>query len=101
MARASVVEREAKKIKTVLKYQSKRAELKAKMNDQSLSDEERWDARQAFNKLPRNASPCRVTKRCRLTGRPRGVYKKFGLGRGKLRQHAMEGNIPGVRKASW
>jgi small subunit ribosomal protein S14 len=86
---------------TVKKFAGKRAELMALINDQKLSPEERYEARLKLQKLPRNASPVRLRNRCAITGRPRGVYRKFGLGRTKLRETAMRGEIPGVIKASW
>lgn len=101
MAKMSMKERERKRIKTVAKYADKRAELKAKIKDLSLSFEERMEAQQQLQKLPRNASPCRVQRRCRMTGRPHAVYRKFGLCRNKLRETAMRGEVPGLRKASW
>ena len=93
--------KELKRIKTVAKYAGKRAALKAQMNDQSLSTEERYEARVKFQKLPRNASPSRVVRRCQVTGRPHAVYRKFGLSRIKLREAAMRGDIPGLVKSSW
>jgi small subunit ribosomal protein S14 len=101
MAKVSMIEREKKRIKTVAKYANKRAELKAKIKDLSLSPEERMAAQVQLQKLPRNASPVRVQRRCRLTGRPHAVYRKFGLCRNKLRETAMRGEVPGLRKASW
>ena len=101
MAKVSMVEREKKRIKTVAKYANKRAELKAKIKDLSLSPEERMAAQVQLQKLPRDASPVRVQRRCRLTGRPHAVYRKFGLCRNKLRETAMRGEVPGLRKASW
>ena len=101
MAKISIIERERKRERTVAKYAAKRAELKRKMKDQSLSEEERDEARAKFNALPRNASPCRLRNRCRVTGRPHGYYRKFGLSRTKLREAAMRGDIPGLVKASW
>ena len=101
MAKTSMIEREKKRIKTVAKYANKRAELKAKIKDLSLSPEERMAAQQQLQKLPRDASPIRVQRRCRLTGRPHAVYRKFGLCRNKLRETAMRGEVPGLRKASW
>ena len=96
-----MIAREVKRIKTVEKYAEKRATLKKAMNDQSLSSEERYEARVKFQKLPRNASPSRVVRRCALTGRPKGVYRKFGLSRTKLRELAMSGKLPGIKKSSW
>ena len=93
--------RDQNRRETVKKFASKRAELMALINDQKLSPEERYEARLKLQKLPRNASPVRLRNRCAITGRPRGVYRKFGLGRTKLRETAMRGEIPGVIKASW
>lgn len=101
MAKTSMVERERKRIKMVAKYANKRAELKAKIKDLSLSPEERMAAQEKLQKLPRDASPTRVQRRCRVTGRPHAVYRKFGLCRNKLRETAMRGEVPGLRKASW
>ncbi len=96
-----MVERERKRARTVAKYAKKRAELKAIISDRSLPDEERWDAQIELQKLPRNASPVRKQRRCGITGRPRGFYRKFGLGRNKLREAAMRGDVPGLVKSSW
>ena len=93
--------RDQNRRKTVKKFAAKRAQLKALINDQKLSQEERYEARLKLQKLPRDASPVRLRNRCAMTGRPRGVYSKFGLGRSKLRDIAMRGEIPGVIKASW
>lgn len=101
MAKKCMVNREAKRLQVVEKYAARRADLKKKMMDVNLSMEEREGARSGFHALPRNASPCRMRNRCQITGRPRGVYRKFGLGRNKLREAAMRGDIPGLRKASW
>jgi small subunit ribosomal protein S14 len=101
VAKLSLINRELKRARTVKKYAAKRAALKAIIDDQSKSDEERYQARLALQALPRDASPSRLRNRCEITGRPRGVYRKFGLGRNKLRQAAMNGEIPGVIKASW
>ena len=101
MARQAIINREQKRIKTVQKYAAKRAALKTKLKDENLSDEEREKARIAFQSLPRNASPSRLRNRCRLTGRPHGFYRKFGLSRNKLREAAMRGDVPGLVKASW
>ncbi len=101
MAKKSMLAREKKRAALVAKYAAKRAELKATILDPSRSDEERWDAQVALQKLPRDASPVRQQRRCRITGRPHGVYRKFGLGRNKLREAAMRGDIPGLVKASW
>ena len=101
MAKTSVIEREKKRTKLVAKYAKKRAALKAIVSDRSASDEERWEAQEKLQKLPRNASPVRQQRRCGMTGRPRGVYRKFGLGRNKLREAAMRGDVPGLVKSSW
>lgn len=101
MAKKSMVQRELKRAKLVAKYATKRAELKIIMNDPSLDDDVRWKAQIAFQKLPRDSSPARQRNRCELTGRPHGYYRKFGLGRNKLRESAMRGEIPGLVKASW
>jgi small subunit ribosomal protein S14 len=101
MAKTAVINRDLKRRDTVKKFAGKRAELMAVVNNQKLSSEERYEARLKLQKLPRNASPVRLRNRCALTGRPRGVFRKFGLARGKLRDIAMRGEIPGVIKASW
>lgn len=101
MAKVSMINREEKRRKTVAKYAAKRAELKAKSVDMNLSVEDRNAARDALQKLPRNASPVRMQNRCNLTGRPHGYYRKFGLSRNKLREAAMRGDIPGLVKSSW
>jgi small subunit ribosomal protein S14 len=101
MAKTALINREQKRRDTVKKFAAKRAELMAIVNNQRLSSEERYEARLKLQKLPRNASPVRLRNRCKLTGRPRGVFRKFGLARGKLREIAMRGEIPGVIKASW
>jgi small subunit ribosomal protein S14 len=101
MAKKSMIEREQKRAKTVAKYAVKHAALKAIINNRNATDEERWEAQIKFQSLPRNASPVRQQRRCGLTGRPHGVYRKFGLGRNKLREAAMRGDIPGLVKASW
>lgn len=101
MATLALINREKKRAKLVAKYAGKREELLAIINNVSLSDEERFEARLKLQALPRNASPVRQRNRCAITGRPRGVFRKFGLGRNKLREIAMKGEIPGVVKASW
>lgn len=101
MAKTALINREQKRRKTVAKFAEKRAALTEVMTDLKRSDEERAEARAAFEKMPRNASPVRLRNRCRLTGRPRGVFRKFGLARNKLREIAMRGEIPGMIKASW
>ncbi len=101
MAKKSMVNREVKRQKVVRKFAAKRAELKALIRDPKASDEDRMNAVERLQKLPRDASPTRLHNRCRLTGRPHGFYRKFGLGRNKLREATMRGDIPGLRKASW
>jgi len=101
MAKTSMVNREVKRKRMVAKYAAKRAELKAKRIDPNISEEERDAARRKLQALPRDASPSRIRNRCRITGRPHGFYRKFGLGRNKLREAAMRGDIPGLVKASW
>jgi small subunit ribosomal protein S14 len=101
MAKLALINREAKRAKLVEKFSAKRASLKSVIQDQSKSDEERYEARLTLQKLPRNANPTRQRKRCALTGRPRGVFRKFGLARTKLRELGMRGEIPGLVKASW
>jgi small subunit ribosomal protein S14 len=101
MAKLSLINREAKRMRTVQKYAAKRAALKARITDQSLSADDRLAAMRELQRLPRDASPVRLRNRCRITGRPHGFYRKFGLGRNKLREAAMAGDVPGLVKASW
>jgi small subunit ribosomal protein S14 len=101
MARQSVINREKKRRDIVRKFAARRAELMTTLRSSSASDEDKAVAREKLQKLPRDSSPVRLRNRCALTGRPRGVFKKFGLARGKLREIAMRGEIPGVIKASW
>jgi small subunit ribosomal protein S14 len=101
MAKLALKLRDQKRRKTVEKFKAKRAALIDIMQDPRSSDEAREEARAKFHKLPRDASPVRLRNRCAMTGRPRGVYRKFGLGRNKLRDLALKGEIPGVIKASW
>lgn len=101
MAKIAIINRNDKRQKIVDKFASKRKKLYEQINNFSLSDDERLAARQELQKLPRDSSPVRLRNRCSLTGRPRGIYSKFGLGRNKLRDMAMSGKIPGVIKASW
>ena len=101
MAKLAVINREQKRRKTVEKYAVKRAELIAIFTNMKATDEARYEARQKFQALPRNASPVRLRNRCALTGRPRGFFRKFGLSRTKVREFAMRGEIPGIVKASW
>jgi small subunit ribosomal protein S14 len=100
MAKKSMIAREAKRALTVARF-AKRAQLKETIADVNVTDEERWEAQIALQKLPRNASPVRQQRRCQLTGRPHGVYRKFGLCRNKLREAAMRGDVPGLVKSSW
>ena len=101
MAKLALINRNAKRRAMVKKYAKKREALEAIMNNPKVSDEDRFAARQKIQQLPRNANPTRVRNRCALTGRPRGYFRKFGLGRNKLREFAMRGEIPGIVKASW
>ena len=101
MAKSSMIAREKKRTKLVEKYAAKPAELKAILKDTNASDDEKWAAQVKFQKLPRDSSPVRQQNRCQITGRPRGVYRKFGLCRNKLREAAMRGDVPGLTKASW
>ncbi len=101
MAKMALINREQKRREMVKKFAEKRAALTAIMSDASLTAEERYEARLKFQALPRDSSPVRLRNRCALTGRPRGTFRKFGLGRTKVREFAMRGEIPGVVKASW
>ena len=101
MAKVSMMEREKKRAQIVKKYANKRAAIKAILKDVNATDDERCEAQLRLQKLPRDASPSRQRRRCRLTGRPHGVYRRFGLGRNKLREAAMRGDVPGLVKASW
>ena len=101
MAKKALIERELKREKLVAKFAKKYAELKAIADDAQKSDEERAVARHALQQLPRNANPTRLRNRCEITGRPRGTFRQFGLGRAKVREMAFTGDIPGVTKASW
>lgn len=101
MAKQSMIERDKKRIKLVNKYYAKRQELKAIISDVNASDEDRWNAVLKLQTLPRDSSPSRQRNRCRQTGRPHGVLRKFGLSRIKVRETAMRGEIPGLKKASW
>ncbi len=101
MAKTSMVNRETKRTKLVKKFAVKRDGLKKIISSQTASYEEKMDAATKLQKLPRDSSAARQTTRCALTGRPRAVYSKFGLGRNKLREATMRGDVPGLRKASW
>jgi small subunit ribosomal protein S14 len=101
MAKKSMIAREKKRVKTATKYAAKRATLKAIIVSPNSTDEQVWESTMKLQSLPRNASPSRQQRRCQLTGRPHGVYRKFGLCRNKLREAAMRGDIPGLVKASW
>ena len=101
MAKKSMIAREVKREKLVAKFAKKRAVLKAIVTGVESSDEEREVAQAKLNAIPRDASPTRQRNRCSVTGRPHGFYRKFGLGRNKLREATMKGEIPGLRKASW
>ncbi len=101
MAKVSMINREKRRTKLVKKYATRRAELKVLISNPDIGFEERQQAMFALQKLPRDSSPVRQRNRCAITGRPRGFYRKFGLGRNKLREAAMRGDVPGLRKASW
>jgi len=101
MAKLALKNREEKRRKMVAKYAARRKELNETISNPKLSPEERMAARETLQQLPRNASPVRLRNRCKLTGRPRGVFRKFGLCRNKLREIAMKGEVPGMVKASW
>jgi small subunit ribosomal protein S14 len=101
MAKTSMIQREIKRQKLAARYGKKRLKLKAIVRDLNSTDSEREVAQAKLNAMPRDASPTRQRKRCAITGRPHGVYRKFGLGRNKLREAAMRGEIPGLTKASW
>jgi small subunit ribosomal protein S14 len=101
MAKKSMIERQTRRTKLVAKYAARRERLKAVIIDETTSDEERLEAVAKLAALPRDSSPTRLRNRCAITGRPRGYYRKFGLGRNKLRESTMSGEIPGLRKASW
>lgn len=101
MAKKSMVAREVKRARTAAKYAAKRAELKEIITSPASSEEQVWDAQVKLQKMPRDASPSRGRRRCRITGRPHGVYRKFGLCRHKLREAAMRGDVPGLVKSSW
>ena len=101
MAKLSVINRQYKRVKLVAKYSKKREALQAIIDNLKISDEDRFAARQKLQGLPRNSNKTRLRNRCALTGRPRGYFRKFGLGRNKLREYAMRGEIPGIVKASW
>lgn len=101
MAKTSMIQREIKRQKLAARYAKKRAQLKTIVRDLNSTDAEREVAQAKLNAMPRDASPTRQRRRCAITGRPHGVYRKFGLGRNKLREAAMKGEIPGLTKASW
>ena len=101
MAKLCIIERELKREKLVTRFAQKRQELKAVIVSPTASLDEKWEAQAALQALPKNSSAIRLRRRCQLTGRPHGVYRKFGLGRNKLREMAMFGQIPGLTKASW
>ena len=101
MAKLSLINRQLKREKLVRKFAKRRTALQSLLVNPKLSDEDKYAARLKLQALPRNANPTRLRNRCSLTGRPRGVFRKFGLGRNKLREYAMKGEIPGIVKASW
>ena len=101
MSKLALINRQYKREKLVAKFAKRREALEAIVSNSKMSDEDRFAARLKIQALPRNANPTRLRNRCALTGRPRGVFRKFGLGRNKLREYAMRGEIPGIVKASW
>ena len=101
MAKTSMIERENKRLRTAKRFSVKRAALKATIVSVTASAEEKWEAQIKLQKLPRDAGPTRQRRRCQITGRPHGVYRKFGICRNKLREHARKGDVPGLTKASW
>jgi len=101
MAKKSMIAREIQREKLAQRYAARRKQLKALIKNPRIAEEERRLAMEKLAKLPRDASPTRLRRRCSITGRPRGTYRKFGLGRNKLRETTMRGEIPGLRKASW
>ncbi|MCZ7560945.1 MAG: 30S ribosomal protein S14 [Burkholderiaceae bacterium] len=101
MAKLAMINRDLKRRAMVRKFAAGRKALEAIINDQSLSEEDRYQARLKLQALPRDSSPTRLRNRCEITGRPRGTFRKFGLGRNKLREVAMRGEVPGLTKASW
>ena len=101
MAKKSMIQREVRRLKTVRRFAAKRAALREIIRNPRASLEERQSAMDKLHALPRNASPVRLRNRCQITGRPKGYYRKFGLGRNKLREATMRGEIPGLSKASW
>jgi small subunit ribosomal protein S14 len=101
MAKLALINREEKREKLVAKFAAKRAALKAVIDDSGKTDEERMTARLALQQLPRNSNPTRLRNRCSITGRPRGTFRQFGLGRQKIRELAFKGEVPGITKASW
>ncbi len=101
MAKASQIHRDLRRKKLIAKHAERRAELRQKLKDLNVSNEEKLEVQKAFAKLPRNSCPTRLTRRCALTGRARGYHRKFGLSRIKMRELALKGQLPGVRKSSW
>ena len=101
MSKLALINRQYKREKLVAKYAKKRAALEGMVANARMSDEDRYAARLKLQALPRNSNKTRLRNRCALTGRPRGYYRKFGLGRNKLREATMRGDVPGLRKASW
>jgi small subunit ribosomal protein S14 len=101
MAKVSMINREKRRAKLVAKHAKKRAALKAIISNPDVNFEQQQVAIFQLQKLPRDSSPVRQRNRCAISGRPRGFYRKFGLGRNKLREAAMRGDVPGLRKASW
>lgn len=101
MAKKSQVLRDQRRRKLIDKYAEKRAELRGRLNDRDVSIEEKLQIQEQFAKLPRNSCPTRLTRRCRVSGRSKAVYRKFGLSRIALREMTLRGELPGMRKSSW
>jgi len=101
LAKLSQVLRDQRRKKMIEKFAPKRAALRKRLNDPNVSIEEKFEIQQAFAKMPRNSCPTRLKRRCAVTGRPRGYYRKFGISRIALREMALKGQLPGVRKSSW
>ena len=101
MAKTSQIHRDNGRKALIAKYAAKRAELRGKLKDRNVSVEEKLEVQKQFSKLPRNSCPTRLKRRCQVSGRPRGYYRKFGVSRIALRDLALRGQLPGVRKSSW
>jgi small subunit ribosomal protein S14 len=101
MAKLSQVLRDEKRKKLIAKYAKKRAELRKRLNDRNLSVDDKLEVQEAFAKLPRNSCPTRLNRRCQVSGRSKSYYRKFGISRIALRELALRGQLPGMRKSSW